>query len=60
MVKLAPLQKEHVAHFYNWLQDPEVIEYSLTAFQAMKTTQQIDHWFTATLQQQNSLNLGIY
>lgn len=60
MVKLAPLQQEHVAHFYNWLQDPEVIEYSLTAFQVMKTRQQIDHWFAATLQQQNSLNLGIY
>jgi RimJ/RimL family protein N-acetyltransferase len=60
MVKLAPLQQEHVAHFYTWLQDPEVIEYSLTAFQVMKTPQQIDHWFAATLQQQNSLNLGIY
>ncbi len=26
----------------------------------MKTTQQIDQWFTATLQQSNCLNLGIY
>ncbi len=60
MVKLAPLQAEHVANFYNWLQDPEVIQYSLTAFQVMKTPQQIDQWFAATLQQQNSLNLGIY
>jgi RimJ/RimL family protein N-acetyltransferase len=60
MVKLAPLQREHVAYFYNWVRDPEVIEYSLSAFQAMKTTEQIDHWFAATLQQENSLNLGIY
>lgn len=60
MVKLAPLQPQHVAHFYTWLRDPEVIEYSLSAFQGMKTTQQIDQWFGATLQQENSLNLGIY
>ncbi len=59
-MKLAPLQQEHVAHFYNWLCDPEVIEYSLSAFQVMKTTQQIDQWFAATLQQESSLNLGIY
>ena len=60
MVKLAPLQPEHVAHFYTWLRDPEVIEYSLSAFQRMKTTEQIDQWFAATLQQANTLNLGIY
>jgi RimJ/RimL family protein N-acetyltransferase len=60
MVKLAPLQPEHVAHFYGWLRDPEVIEYSLSAFQAMRTREQIDQWFAATLQQPNCLNLGIY
>lgn len=60
MVKLAPLQPEHVAHFYTWLRDPEVIEYSLSAFQSMKTTEQINQWFASTLQQENSLNLGIY
>jgi len=60
MVELASLQPEHVAHFYTWIQDSEVIAYSLSAFQAMKTTQQIDQWFAATLQQPNSLNLGIY
>lgn len=56
----APLQPEHVAHFYKWIQGPEVIEYSLSAFQLMKTTRQIDQWFTATLRQENCLNLGIY
>lgn len=60
MVKLAPLHPEQVTHFYNWLQDPEVTQYSLSAFQQMKTTEQIDHWFAATLAQTNSLNLGIY
>ncbi|RZK32093.1 MAG: N-acetyltransferase [Hymenobacter sp.] len=60
MVKLAPLHPEHVVHFYTWLRDPEVTQYSLSAFQSMKTTQQIDQWFAATLAQANTLNVGIY
>ena len=60
MVKLSLLQPEHVAPFYRWLRDPEVIAYSLSAFQSLQTTRQIDQWFVATLQQASSLNLGIY
>lgn len=60
MIKLAPLQPEHVAHFYTWLHDSEVIVYSLSVFQSLKTIEQIDRWFAATLQQANTLNLGIY
>jgi RimJ/RimL family protein N-acetyltransferase len=60
MVTLGPLHPEHVAHFYAWLRNPEVIRYSLTAFQSLKTTEQIDQWFAATLQQANTLNLGVY
>jgi RimJ/RimL family protein N-acetyltransferase len=60
MVKLAPLQPEHVTHFYSWLRDPEAIAYSLSAFQSLKTTAQIDQWFAATLQQENTLNVGVY
>jgi RimJ/RimL family protein N-acetyltransferase len=60
MVKLAPLRSEHAAHFYPWLRNPEVIEYSLSIFQRLKTTAQIDQWFADTLQQPNTLNLGIW
>jgi RimJ/RimL family protein N-acetyltransferase len=60
MVKLAPLQPEHVAHFYTWLRDPEVIAYSLSAFQRLQNTEQIDQWFADTLVQANTLNVGIY
>lgn len=60
MVKLAPLHPAHVAHFYTWLRDPEVIAYSLSAFQSLKTKEQIDQWFAATLAQANTLNWGIY
>ena len=34
--------------------------HSLSAFQALKTPAQIDHWFAATLRDEKSLNLGIY
>jgi RimJ/RimL family protein N-acetyltransferase len=60
MIKLAPLQPEHVTPFYAWLRDPDVIAYSLSVFQSLKTTAQIDQWFAATLAQANTLNLGIY
>jgi RimJ/RimL family protein N-acetyltransferase len=60
MVKLGPLQPEHVAHFYAWLRDPDVIAYSLSVFQHLKTAAQIDQWFAATLAQANTLNWGIY
>ena len=60
MVKLAPLKRESVACFYKWISDPEVIEYSLSAFQQMKTAEQVDNWFAATLRDAKSINLGIY
>ncbi|GAB3232858.1 GNAT family protein [Hymenobacter seoulensis] len=60
MITLAPLQPEHVTHFYRWIQDPEVIEYSLSAFQTMTTEAQIDPWFARTLHDDSSLNLGIF
>ncbi|TPG66001.1 GNAT family N-acetyltransferase [Hymenobacter nivis] len=60
MVKLAPLQPDQAACFYDWIRDPEAIEYSLSTFQSLKTNAQIDSWFAATLRQENCLNLGIY
>lgn len=60
MIKLARMRPEQGASFYPWISDPEVIQYSLSTFQALKTTAQIDHWFAATLREEKSLNLGIY
>ena len=60
MTKLAPLQWENVTHFYKWINDPEVIEYSMSAFQSMNTEAEIDTWFAKTLQDEASLNLGIF
>lgn len=60
MIRLAPLKQENVVSFYRWIRDPEVIEYSLSAFQSMQTEKQIHQWFAGTLQDQKSLNLGIF
>ncbi|SNC75955.1 Protein N-acetyltransferase, RimJ/RimL family [Hymenobacter gelipurpurascens] len=60
MITLAPLRPEHVGHFYRWIRDPEVIEYSLSAFQTMTTEAQIDDWFARTLRDDSSLNLGVF
>lgn len=60
MIKLAPMQPKEGTCFYPWIGDPEVIHYSLSAFQTLKTPAQIDHWFAATLQDKKSINLGIY
>jgi RimJ/RimL family protein N-acetyltransferase len=60
MITLAHLQPEQGTCFYPWISDPEVIHYSLSVFQALKTPAQIDDWFAATLREQNSVNLGIY
>lgn len=60
MIKLARMQPEESVCFYPWLGDPEVIQYSLSAFQTLMTPAQIDYWFAATLREEKSLNLGIY
>ncbi|TGE10606.1 N-acetyltransferase [Hymenobacter fodinae] len=60
MITLGHLQPEHVTHFYRWIADPEVIEYSLSAFQTMTTPAQIDAWFARTLHDDSSLNRGIF
>ena len=60
MIKLARMQPEEGACFYPWIGDPEVIKYSLSAFQTIKTPAQIDYWFAATLRDEKSINLGIY
>ena len=60
MIQLLPLHNDQVPIFHRWLSDPEVIAYSLTLFQELKTVAQVADWLARTLQDQRSLNLGIY
>jgi RimJ/RimL family protein N-acetyltransferase len=60
MIQLLPLQTGQAAIFHRWMSDPEVIAYSLTAFQHLKTMEQVAEWLAQTLQDQQSLTLGVY
>ncbi|OUJ68402.1 GNAT family N-acetyltransferase [Hymenobacter crusticola] len=60
MIQLLPLQLAQAPIFYRWLQDPEVIRYSLSVFQDLTTLPQVEQWLAATLQDPRSLTLGIY
>ncbi|MCR5890127.1 GNAT family N-acetyltransferase [Hymenobacter sp. J193] len=59
-IQLLPLHAEQAAIFLRWIQDPEVIAYSLSVFQQLNTLAEVTQWLTATLADTRSLTLGIY
>ncbi|WP_299104101.1 GNAT family protein [uncultured Tenacibaculum sp.] len=60
MIQLKPLLKEHVVPFYTWINDDEVIKYSLPLFLKIKTKEEIDAWYVELLKDTELLNLGIF
>nr|WP_317632255.1 GNAT family protein [uncultured Flavobacterium sp.] len=60
MIYLQPLKPTDNSYFINWINDPEVIKYSLSSFQKLNTTKQINQWFTNVLNDTKNVNLGIY
>lgn len=60
MIELRTLNKIHVSPFYEWLNDKESIRYSLSAFQKINSTDEVDFWFNTVLDDKTNLNLGIF
>ncbi|TGE28169.1 GNAT family N-acetyltransferase [Hymenobacter metallicola] len=60
MIQLLPLHPDQAPTFHRWMRDPEVIVYSMSAFQDLKTLEQVAQWLKHTLADSKSLNLGIY
>ena len=60
MIDLKPLCSENVHPFYKWINDEEVIRYSLSYFSKIKTEEEIKVWFLNMLNEKKSLNLGIF
>ncbi|MCB2377238.1 GNAT family N-acetyltransferase [Hymenobacter sp. BT635] len=60
MIQLLPLHLDQAPAFHRWISDPEVIVYSMTAFQSLTTLAQVAKWLESTLRDEKSLNLGIY
>ena len=59
-IQLLPLRIDQAEIFHRWLQDPEVILYSLNAFQQMDSLAKVSRWLEATLADPRCLNLGVY
>jgi len=53
------LQYDDRFSFYKWIKDENVIKYSLSVFQTLKTEEQIDKWFHTVLNDENSFTRAI-
>ena len=60
MIELKPLSQEDVIPFYSWLNDDDVIKYSMSLFQRLNSPEQIKNWFDSLVEEQNTYNIGIY
>ncbi|MGG5508139.1 MULTISPECIES: GNAT family N-acetyltransferase [unclassified Myroides] len=60
MIELKPLSKEDVVPFFSWLNDEEVIQYSMSLFQRLNSSEQIKKWFDSLFEEQQTYNIGIY
>jgi len=60
MIKLRTLVKKDVSPFYKWINDEEVVKYSLSLFTKINTKKEINKWFSSLINDKNSNNLGIY
>ena len=60
MIELKSLKENQFELFYSWINDAEVIKYSLSKFQKINSREEIKNWFNALIQNKVDLNLGIY
>ncbi|MBB1139359.1 GNAT family N-acetyltransferase [Myroides sp. WP-1] len=60
MIELKPLSKEDVIPFFTWLNDDEVIKYSMGLFQRLNSSEQIKNWFDSLFEEQQTYNIGIF
>lgn len=45
--------------FYPWINDSDVIQYSISLFQTIHSKKDIDKWFRTVLEDKTSINKGI-
>jgi len=60
MIELKALESKDVDLFYNWINDDEVIRYSLSIFQKLFSKAEIEQWYEKLLNDSKNLNLGLY
>ena len=59
MIKLRPLSKKDGIQFNEWVNDSEVIQYSLSLFSSINTKIEVATWFNDLLIDTKNINLGI-
>ena len=60
MITLKSLSKVDIFPFYKWINDDEVIKYSLSLFRKIKTEKEIDKWFSELMRNEKDITLGIF
>jgi RimJ/RimL family protein N-acetyltransferase len=60
IIELKPLQPDGFEPFCKWLNDEEVIKYSLSKFKKLNTRQEIKEWYSGLFNETNVFQLGIY
>jgi len=60
MIELKPLHENHAKYFFNWFQDEEVIQYSLSIFQKLQTESQVKEWLKETVNDTKTFKQGIF
>lgn len=58
-IKFRELKESDKEYFYLWVRDTEVIKYSLSEFQKMKSNSDISKWFDTVLIDKTSYSRGI-
>lgn len=58
-IKLRDLKLSDKKYFFSWIKDEDVIRYSLSIFQKMKSNDEISHWFDKLLVDESSFNKAI-
>ncbi|AMM50834.1 hypothetical protein TH61_06080 [Rufibacter sp. DG15C] len=59
MIELSQLADKHLPYFLEWINDEEVIKYSLAAFHGLSSKAEITEWFEGVLEDTESVNLAI-
>ena len=60
MIVLKALIKSDVYSFFKWINDPEVIKYSLSLFEKINTEKEISDWFTNLINDKKDVKFGIF
>jgi len=60
MITLKPLSKSNVSPFFKWINDDDVIKYSLSLFGKINTEKEIENWFIGLINDKKIINLGVF